>query len=208
MVVVIDRISHKHPVLDEWQNEVLDQCEPFIHDCTVTVTRGHSLPIDQLRIIEQYAENEHITSMLPEFRHDDLLGKVDIPGFGIVYRWQRIWSQLLYMYSTTQRKHGALINPPYQAICLTDYIRADGTNMNGQLIYPSPHIVPMDENPKVKPCPIDVSAYAVINGHREYAIVDIEAMFNHAKISGAKIRSIQPEPANGCVHLNLEKAWP
>lgn len=214
---MIDRTSHNSPVLDAWQAELLDAIEPLTAGHTLVVTRGHSLPVDQLRTIENYGRLNGLLAACPEFVRDNLVDKVAFEQdlAVMVYRWQRLWSLLLNKFSTTGGKQGAKINPPYAAVCLYDYFRSPGENMKGKLIQPSPHIkdVPSAddiEKGAFKPCPIDFSQHVdggvnigLVEEIMKTAKAELERRAREEAFIGPRIRNITVEPANGCVHIDL-----
>lgn len=209
---MIDRTTHNSPVLDYWQNWALDMVEPHTDGHSLVVTRGHSLPVDQLRTIERYGRSNGLlqSGRFPEFVRDDLASKIDTSD-GAIYRWQRLWSELLRLYSETNGVHGAKINPPFAAVCLYNYVNVAGVNKKGMVIDPSPHIVDIAVSPKDRPCPIDFSAkvdgvpdLALLVSILKTAQADIQKQARRG-YRGPQIRNITPEPANGCGHVDLTK---
>lgn len=157
---------------------------------TLTVTRGHSSPEEQLRKIESAALDNDC--LFTEFAHDDLHAKVRVWRDGRelnAYAWQQTWSALLLK--------GYIINPPLTAVCLEHYIRASGEDMYMKSMDPSPHI---------KSDPIDFSGRIDRGMPTErVSLEQVTEILLKAKDSGAGIRYIKPEPKNVCVHIDLEK---
>ena len=182
----------KDAVLDDHQKEVIDEIRPFTLGYTLEVTRGHASPFEQLKIIMNYAQDNGIS--FPEFDVADVETQVIVDDQDMqVYTWQRTWSKLLELYTSSGHTKGALINPPQDAVCLYDYKRPNGESMKGKVIHASPHIV-------ADPCPIDFSAK--VDGI--YNLDKVAHLMQNAMDGGASIASIQPEPANSCVHLNIK----
>lgn len=186
--------------LDEWQIEVINSIEPFSTDGVYRVSRGHSSPLGQLQTITQYAKAVGgILDRYPEYDVNDVDSKIEVTPNWVLYKWQRVWSELLRRFTLSHGVDGAKINPPRDAVCLFDYIRDDGTNMRGKIIHASPHVSALDTDPHVKPCPIDFSHY--VDG--TWDIDKVNKMVQRAKDGGCAIRNITVEHANGCVHLDL-----
>ena len=202
---MIARTTHS-PKLDYWQNAGLDSIEPYTEGYVVTVTRGHSLPIEQLNTIHKYAIANFDLAQFPEYEKGNLTDRTTLEDGTEVYLWQRVWSELLRIFSATNGKKGAKINPPLAAVCLFDYI-VNNVNKKGQIISPSPHIGDVNESPKVKPRPIDFSQKIVNESTGEKtANIDLVASFmNEAKTNEVPIRNVTVEYANGCVHIDLMK---
>lgn len=177
--------------LDDKQKRVIARIQPFTASAavTLTVTRGHDSPLGQLATIEDYARRHDCLFL--EFRPGELYEKHTVWLDGKqkeVYLWQQTWSMLLHK--------GVIINPPLAAECLFDYF-APGRNKKGEIILPSPHILSD---------PLDFSGR--VDRHMKTERVDIAlvaAILTKAKNAGAGIRAIKPEPANVCVHIDLEK---
>ncbi len=195
-------------ILDDHQKQVLLNIQPHTVGFTLLVTRGHSSPLDQLRTIEQFAHAH--TCLFSEFIHDNLHDKTKVWIRGEekeVYLWQQTWSMLLHLYWMSKGLRGAKVNSPFAAECLFDYV-ADGRNKKGEIIQPSPHIKELTDP---KPCPIDFSQRIngrIVNGDMIGGTPDIHAVagiMEKAKSAGAGIRNITVEPANGCVHIDIEK---
>jgi len=185
-------------VLDDKQRKIIAAVDPhaLAAGVTLTVTRGHSTPIKQLKTIETAARaNECLFSeFVPGNVHDQTRiwrGGKEMQA----YLWQQTWSALLIK--------GIVINPPLAAICLEHYHRPNNEDMFGQIIYPSPHIKELD-NPL--PCPIDFSARVDRLTRTERTdIALVTEILTKAKDAGAGIRFIKPEPKNVCVHCDTEK---
>lgn len=91
------------------------------------VTSGVRDANDQIRIIRKYLTSKGLSSKYPEAMTGDVKS-VD-PETGL-YKWQMGWSALLNI--------GVIINPPFTAVVLMDYLR-NGKNKKGQSIGQSPH---------------------------------------------------------------------
>jgi len=188
-------------VIDEKQKAVIFRIQDFTtaENVTLTVTRGHSSPYDQLAIIEKYAKQHNC--LFEEFQPGVLADKLDVWIDGeqkSVYPWQQTWSMLLHLYSLNGGKRGALVNPPMIAECLFDYIVGDH-NKKGELIQPSPHIVSD---------PIDFSGRVDRGLKTERVDIPlVTKILERAKAGGAGIRGIKPEVGNCCVHTDLVKGY-
>jgi len=185
-------------ILDDRQKRVIFavQEHTVTAGVTLTVTRGHSTPVEQLKTIERYARD--MNCLFSEFVPGNVHDKTTVWRGGKelqAYCWQQTWSALLF--------RGVIINPPLAAVCLEHYVNASGVDMNGQIIYPSPHIKDVNDP---QPCPIDFSAR--VDRGTKAERVDIKLVteiLTKAKAAGAGIRFIKPEPRNVCVHCDLEK---
>lgn len=97
---------------------------------TSVVTSGLRTAEDQLRIIRDYLKQKQLNVKYPEAMSGAAEEKF-VWENQEVYKWQPGWSALL--------NAGIIINPPVRAICLMNYINAQGINRKGQYINPSPH---------------------------------------------------------------------
>lgn len=185
-------------VLDDSQKRIIFRVQEhtIAEGVTLTVTRGHSTPLEQLKKIEREAKEEDC--MFTEFRPGNLHDKTGIWRGGKevqVYLWQQTWSMLLL--------RGVVINPPLAAVCLEHYIRPSGQDMYGEIMTASPHIKELDDP---EPCPIDWSAR--VNRNTTIERIDPETVARillAAKKAGAGIRYVKIEPYNVCVHTDTEK---
>ena len=177
--------------LDKKQERVIFAVQDHTIDAgvTLTVTRGHSSPLEQLKIIDAKAQIENCK--FSEFVPGNLHDKVEIWRAGQpiqAYRWQQTWSMLL--------QRGQVVNPPLAAVCLEHYVRYGGEDMFGKIIYPSPHII-SDA--------VDFSARVDRGMSTEKKdIVLVTTILLAAQKAGAGIRFVKPEPRNMCVHIDLE----
>jgi len=187
---------------DTWQERVLEEIAFFTDGYTLTATRGHSSPLDQLRIIEQYARQHDV--LLKPFVKDDLYTRVfDANENAEIYLWQHSWSALLNLYHITGGEKGKKINPPLAATCLRDYVNSAGVNQRGKTIVPSPHIA----GGKNGAWPIDFSGNILLADGSKMTSLDIVADIMHeAQLSGVAISNITREPGNNCVHIDLKRA--
>jgi hypothetical protein len=184
-------------ILDDRQRKIIAAVEPYAVEAgvTLTVTRGHSSPVRQLKTIENAARDNDC--LFSEFISGDPHAVVSVWRGGKeqqFYAWQQTWSALLFK--------GIIINPPLAAVCLEHYVNAAGVDMMGQIIYPSPHIKELDDP---KPCPIDFSARVdrlTRTDRKDIALVT--KILTKAKDAGVGIRFIKPEPKNVCVHCDTE----
>jgi hypothetical protein len=190
-------------VIDNHQRSIIDKIEPFIlpENLICSVTRGHSSPQGQLDTIIKYATQWKIT--YPEFKVGQAINvQAFVDGYGSIYWWQRVWSGLLQMFSDSNGKKGAKINPPISAICIANYV-VDGVSKRGQVINPSPHIKALDDP---KPCPIDFSGNIHDINDPKYVHTDLNQVVKYltnAKNAGVGIRNITVEPANNCCHIDI-----
>jgi len=187
-------------VFDSYQEKILEAIEFFSAGYTITATRGHSSPLEQLRIIEQYAIQDDV--LLKPFKRDDVHTRIyDENEQQEIYLWQHAWSALLNLYTITKGEKGKLINPPLAAICLREYVR-NGVDMRGKIINPSPHI----SGGKSGAWPIDFSGKIKLSDGSKMTSLDIVADICHqAQLSGVAISNITKEIANNCVHIDLAK---
>lgn len=94
------------------------------------VTSGLRTPADQLRIIQNALVNHRLGDEY-ESAFQNIGKKMQHEGKEI-YVWQLGWSKLLNL--------GFIVNPPYDAEVLMDYVRpGDTENRKGRMIYQSPH---------------------------------------------------------------------
>ena len=146
---------------------------------TARVTRGQSTSEDQLAIVVQYAKRYGVDKEFPEVLRCLATDKI---GTSNEYVWQRAWSRLLNI--------GVIINPPYPAVALFDYIR-NGGNRKGQRIGYSPH---------VHGTAFDIGGGTDHDISNELVVVE-EA--KRRKIPGLK--GYLPERKNNCVHIDCIK---
>lgn len=188
-------------VFDDYQAKVLSAIEFFTAGYTVTATRGHSDPVEQLRVIEKYARADGV--LLKPFAADNVYDKVfDADEGEEIYLWQPAWSALLNLYHETRGEKGKKINPPLLAKCLRDYVNSAGVNQRGKLIAPSPHIA----GGRSGTWPIDFSGNILLADGSRMTSLDIVADIMHeAQLSGVAIANITKEVGNNCVHIDLKK---
>jgi hypothetical protein len=192
-------IRREGATFDEKQEKVLKDIEFFSVGYTLTATRGHSSPLEQLRIIEYYAKQDGV--LLKPFVRDDLYSKAVVAG-NEVFLWQPTWSALLHLFHMSKGRKGKKINPPLAAECLDDYVGSAGVNMKGKIIYPSPHIA----GGKSGMWPIDFSGRVTPTGGVELNSLDIVAdVIHEAQLSGVPIKNITIEQGNNCVHVDLKE---
>ncbi len=199
---MIDRTSHE-PVLDPYQLELLDLIEPHTEGYVLTVTRGHSTPLDQLHAIAYYAMMRSIK--FPEFDKDDLATMVDVDIDGRVRhapRWLRTWGKELNI--------GLLINPPFAAAAPYDYIK-NGVNKKGQTIRQTTHVSGEVVTPELTTWPIDFSGKIKKANGTLLVSVDLaarilagaKAAIDKAHVEGQpRIRGITIEHGNDCAHVD------
>jgi hypothetical protein len=94
------------------------------------VTSGLRDPEEQLQIIRGYLVSKGLKDQHKEAFGKCSSAKINSDKYGLIYSWQIGWSKLLNM--------GVIINPPFAAGCLMDYIR-NGVNKKGLVISGSPH---------------------------------------------------------------------
>lgn len=139
------------------------------------VTAGERDSFDQLRTIRKYCIRYKIDAEYPEIltcKPTDKLPNGE-------YVWQRPWSKLLNI--------GVIINPPYPAICLFDYIR-DGKNRKGKQIGHSPHYYKRALD---------------IGGGLDHDITNEQKVVQAAKDDGLPgLVGFLPERKNNCVHVD------
>lgn len=169
-------------VLDDKQRRVIARIEPFTTGLDLLVTRGHATPLAQLTTIARFARIHGVK--FPEFKPLNVDEMIEIPGVGLVYRWQRTHSRLLHL--------GVIVNPPRTCTILESYVRATGEQMLGKLMDPSPHITgdPIDFSQKV-------------NGIANITLC--ANILGRARQAGVGIKHIKIERVNGCCHCDLEK---
>jgi hypothetical protein len=183
--------------LDDRQRKVifLVQEHTLAENVTLTVTRGHSTPLQQLKIIERKAGANDC--MFSEFVPGNLHDKTGVWRNGQevqVYLWQQTWSMLLL--------RGEVVNPPLAAVCLEHYIRPGDEDMHGKLMYPSPHIKDLYDP---APCPLDFSGLIDRGMGTQYKdLARVARILEKAKAADCGIRFIKIEPKNNCAHCDLE----
>lgn len=177
-------------VFDEIQEELLDEIEFFSDGYTITASRGHSDPIDQLRLIERFAREDGV--LLKPFARDILYNKTVVDGEEI-YLWVPTWRALLNLYHETLGKKGKLINPPLAAL------------YKGRLIQPSPHIV----GGKSGIWPIDFSGRVKLrDGSKIQGLEIVIDILHQAQRSGVRISNVTKEVGNNCAHADFAKKEP
>ena len=188
-------------VFDSYQEKILEAIEFFTTGYTIKATRGHSSPLDQLRIIEYYAQQDGV--LLKPFERDNLYDRVfDQNENQEIYLWQPSWSALLNLYTITKGEKGKKINPPLAAICLREYVNSAGVDQRGKIINPSPHIA----GGKSGAWPIDFSGKIKLADGSNMVSLDIVADIMHeAQLSGVAISNTTKEVGNNCVHIDLKK---
>src|SRR5690606_36408757 len=90
---------------------------------------GLRTPLKQLQIIQDYLLKLGLAKKYPVAMTCKVNDQMTWEGM-TVFKWQPGWSRLL--------NEGIIINPPFRAKCLMDYIR-NGVNKKGYWINPSPH---------------------------------------------------------------------
>jgi hypothetical protein len=186
----------KGALIDSYQRRVIDTwIVPLTGMDTLTVTRGHSLAIDQLHTLAELAADNGV--VFPEFNPADVYARVNISYDGKTleaYAWWQTWVECL--------RRGIVVNPPLAAVISFAF----GTHAAGDIIQASPHIVLLAEDPHLKTCPIDWSQRINRGTAGEY--IDIEHVadiISQAKLNGAPINQIKVELKNGCVHMGLDR---
>jgi hypothetical protein len=183
-------------IFDAYQRCVIDTwISPLTGDDTLTATRGHSLPIDQLHTLAGLATDNGIA--FAEFNPTDVYERVNIIYAGKTleaYAWWQTWVECLYK--------RIVVNPPLAA----SVPFAFGSHAANDIIQASPHIVLLTEDPHIHPCPVDWSQR--INRGQANERVDLQHVadiISQAKANGAPINQIKIETVNGCVHMGLDK---
>ncbi len=148
------------------------------HNLKAYVTSGVRDAIDQLRVVRSYLTKKGLnTKYLPA-----MTCKVGDKNPDGTYVWQLAWSNLLNV--------GVIINPPFKAICLMNYINKDGVNKKGVAINQTPH----------------AAGTAFNIGGGSNGIMDELAVLNDAinekKIPGLK--SFLAERENNALHVNCQ----
>lgn len=156
-------------VLNERLDNVLSEIDHYWEGRKETVTSGVRTPSDQLRIIRNYLKSKGLADKYPDvFKLDE-----DMKTPGGEYVWQMAWSNLLHI--------GVIINPPFPAIVLMDYIR-NHKNKKGQRIGQSPH---------TRGNAFDLSG------------LDSLDIVKKLLLDG-KIKSYLPERENNCLHIDIK----
>jgi hypothetical protein len=122
----------KNVILTDNIDRVIAELDPFFESekYKSRVTSGLRTPEDQLRIIRSAVITHRLADEYSGV-FDDIEKKVQYGGEEI-YSWQLGWSKLLNL--------GFIVNPPYNAKVLLDYVRPGSTeNKKGKMIYQSPH---------------------------------------------------------------------
>ena len=138
------------------------------------VTSGYRSPAKQLGVIQQYLLQERLDQQYP----DAMTCQVDDMSEDGIYLWQLGWSALLNI--------GFIINPPYRAKCLLNYINNRGINMKGAYIGQTPH----------------ASGTAFDIGGGQNRIHDELAVVMRAK-RDMNFRQVRAEHSNNCVHVGV-----
>jgi len=97
------------------------------HKLQAFVTSGLRDANAQLAVVRQYLTKKGLDKQ----HQATMLCKVDDKNPDGTYVWQMAWSNLLNV--------GVIINPPYRAICLMNYINKKGINRKGSYINQTPH---------------------------------------------------------------------
>ena len=115
------------PIIDP----IICALEPWFAkaDFHATVTSGLRDPQSQLLIIRNYCVKHGVDKEFPRILTCAVGSKFMFENDS-VFEWQPAWSRLLNI--------GLIINPPFQARALFDYVR-DGVNKKGVIINSSPH---------------------------------------------------------------------
>jgi len=145
------------------------------HKLKAFVTSGLRDADDQLRVVRSYLTRKGLNQKYPEA----MLCNVGDKNADGTYVWQMAWSNLLNV--------GVIINPPFRAVCLMNYVR-NGVNKKGQWIGQTPH----------------ASGTAFNVGGGNNGIMDELAVLNEAlkekKIPGLK--SFLAERENNALHCD------
>jgi hypothetical protein len=141
------------------------------------------------------ARKAGIENLFPEFVNgrtshaasDGLIVAPDeiFTAFGLhqIFWWQRTWSKLL--------GENYIVNPAYDAVCLENSIRPDGTNRKGTVIHQSPH---------TRGTAVDYTTSSIGNN----SINDVHAvLIDAAKDPLCKIKALTFELQNHCVHSDI-----
>jgi hypothetical protein len=96
------------------------------HNLKAYVTSGLRDEDDQLRVVRSYLTKKGLDSKYPQA----MTCKVGDKLADGTYAWQMAWSNLLNV--------GVIINPPFRAQCLMNYVR-NNVNKKGQFINQTPH---------------------------------------------------------------------
>lgn len=161
-------------VLNERLNSVLCAIDKYWPPAGEKVTSGVRTPEDSLRIIRAYLKSKDLARIYP----DAMICKIDAKLPNGQYVWQMAWSHLL--------NKGVIINPPFPAACLMDYVRG-GVNKKGQVIWQSPHI-PRKDNP--------LKGAFDISGTDSLTIVK-------RLVEDKMIRGYLLERENNCIHIDI-----
>jgi hypothetical protein len=169
-------IVKEHVVLTAVIEEAIVALDGYFSEVQLRsyVTSGYRSPVEQLRLIQQYLIDERIDH---EFS-DTMTCNVDDVYENGIYLWQRGWSKLLNI--------GYIINPPYKAKCLFNYIDSHGRNRLGQYISQTPH----------------ASGRAFDIGGAQNGIHDELAVVMRAKMD-LNFSQVKAEHNNNCVHVGV-----
>jgi hypothetical protein len=159
--------KYRKVILNDVLDILLSDIDHYWPPASEIVTSVIREPDDSLRIIREYMKEGGLDKKYPEAMACNILDKTEAGQ----YVWQMGWSALL--------NAGVIVNPPYSAVCLMDYIR-DGANKKGQIIGQSPH---------VKKKAFDLS------GLDSLTIVK-------RLVEDKKIRGYLPERKNNCLHCD------
>src|SRR3990167_7815941 len=78
------------------------------------ITSIYRSPEQQLQVIKDYIKQKGLDKEFPKIFDCNVKDKIQT-GKQEYYKWQGAWSRLL--------NKGIIINPPFKAICLYDYIK-------------------------------------------------------------------------------------
>lgn len=143
------------------------------------VTSGLRTPEDQLRIIRNYLKLKSLNTVYSGSMLCKVTDKTVLNGEEI-YSWQMGWSALL--------NAGIIINPPYQAKLLMDYVNVAGKNRKGDVFNQTPHANGV--------C-FDIGGDA--NG-----INDELKIIQEAKPRIPELINVVVERANNCLHIDCK----
>jgi hypothetical protein len=96
------------------------------HNLKAYVTSGLRDENDQLNVVRSYLTKKELHAKYPAA----MTCQVDDKNPDGTYVWQMAWSNLLNV--------GVIINPPFKAVCLMNYVR-NGINKKGKTINQTPH---------------------------------------------------------------------
>lgn len=164
-------------VLDPFLEGVIVKLEPHFSKANhrAVITSGIRTAEDQLRIIRDFLKQKELDKSYPEA----MMGNVGNKLTNGQYAWQMAWSALLHA--------GIIINPPYKAVLLMDYI-SGGVNKKGKEFNQTQH----------------ANGLCLDIGGGSDGLTNEVEIIKSASMEIPEIVNWVIEHNNNCLHLNLK----